>query len=116
MPHLLLLSAQIPCGELRRINLNRNALDYFQAGFFERAQLQWIVRDHAHLAKSQVVEYLGALSVLARVDCQPQQFIGFDSISTLILQSVGANLVENSDTAALLLLVDNRSATLFLDH
>ena len=68
------------------------------------------------MAQAQVIQYLGALPVFARIDSQTQKFIGLDGVCALILQGVRADLVENPDAPAFLLLIDYSAPAFFLNH
>src|SRR6185369_17762161 len=83
---------------------------------FECTKLQWIIGNDPYLAKPDVEENLRALPVVAQIDRQTELLVCFDRIRALILQRVGANLVDDADAATFLLLVDDCSPAFLLNH
>src|SRR5437868_8553126 len=103
-------------GRLSGLDLDRNALDYPQPGLLKRLELVGIVRDDPDLAKPQIEKYLGALLVVSGIDRKSQFFVGFDRVCSVVLESVSPDLIEDPDPAAFLLLVDDRTSALRVDH
>jgi len=87
-------------------DLDRNSLDHAQAGALESGEFVRVVRDDLDLAESEVEKDLGALLVFPGVNDKAKPLVGLDRIGTLVLQGVGANLVEDADAAAFLLVFD----------
>jgi hypothetical protein len=115
MPHPLFLSTEVMRRSVRRRNFETHARYHSEAGFLKRTNLRRVVRHHPHAAQAKVKEYLRALVIPARVHFQAQQFVCFDGVGAVILQSVGANLVDDAYAASLLLLVDDGTAPLLGD-
>ena len=68
------------------------------------------------LEQPEVDEDLRADAVVAQVDGQPELEVRVDGVEALVLQVVGAQLVEQADAAALLGEVEQHAAALVLDH
>ena len=67
-------------------------------------------------AKTQIEQDLGELAILTRVDREPKLFIGLDSVGAFVLKGISPNFIYDSDASSFLLLVNDRTATLGLDH
>src|SRR2546422_8017068 len=98
------------------MHLDRDSFHYLQSRFFKRAQLKRVVRDDAHMTEAKIIKNFGALPVLARVYRQAQELVGFDSVRAFVLQGIGTNLVKDSDSASLLLLIDDSASAFLLNH
>ena len=66
--------------------------------------------------QAEVDEDLGADAVVAQVGRQPEALVGFDRVQAVLLQAVGAQLVQQPDAAALLGEVQQHALALALDH
>ena len=64
----------------------------------------------------EVDQDLRADAVVAQVDRQPELEVGVDGVQPLVLQVVGAQLVQQADPAALLGQVEQDAGALALDH
>src|ERR1051325_6950897 len=114
MAELLLLRAKVVCCGRGGFYFECDALDDSESGLLHRAQLERVVRHHSDFAEAEVEENLGALPVLAQVYCEAQTLVRLDGVRALVLQGVGANLVDDADAAPLLKLVDDCAAPLLL--
>ena len=68
------------------------------------------------LGQPEVDEDLRADAVVAQVDRQPELEVRVDRVVALVLEVVGAQLVQQPDPAALLGEVEEHAAALLLDH
>ena len=68
------------------------------------------------LRQPEVDEDLGADAVVAQVGGQAELEVGVDGVEALLLELVGAQLVEQADAAALLGEVEQHALALALDH
>src|SRR5581483_619359 len=59
---------------------------------------------------------LGTLLVSPQVNAKPEQFVGLDGVGALVLQGVGANLIDDADAAPLLLLVNDHARPFVRNH
>src|SRR5690606_18465786 len=98
------------------IDLDRDSFDYCQACLLKGPELVWVVRDDLHLAKPEVKEDLGTLLVCTGIDGKSEFFVGFDSVGSFVLKGICPDLVDDPDAPALLLLINDRTASFRLDH
>src|SRR5688500_14343484 len=91
----------------------RHALDQSQPALFNRATFFWVVRNQSDAPEPQIAEDLCALLVAPQIDAEPQTLVGLDRVGAGVLQGVGADLVDDPNTATFLLLVDD-DAVVFL--
>ena len=56
------------------------------------------------------------MPVLSGIDLETELFVSLYSVKPLVLQRISSNFVYDADSATFLLLVNNGSATLRLDH
>src|SRR4029450_10593149 len=82
--------------------LERDPLHALEAEALEPAVLGRVVGEQAHGGAPEVDQDLGADPVLAPVDRQAQVEVGVDGVAALLLEVVGAQLVGQPDTAALM--------------
>ena len=75
-----------------------------------------IVGQDADAGESEVDEDLRADAVVAQVRRQPEPQVRLDRVEPLLLQLVGAQLVEQPDAAPLLAEVEQHAPALGLDH
>src|SRR5437660_1572547 len=94
-----------------RRDLDRDALHDFES--VERNELLWIVGEDPGPAHAEVEEDLHAHAALALVSLEPQAFVGFDRIQTLILQGVRPELVHEPDATPLLPQIKKDAAAFF---
>ena len=95
-------------------NLYRLATDNFQAEAVDAAYLLRIVGHQTQLMDAKVGKDAGTRAVFAQVGGKAKGYVGFYGVHTLILQVVGAELVDESDATAFLTKVEEHSPALLL--
>ena len=95
--------------------LDRDLVGHAQAVALEADDLLRVVRQQADLAEPEVDEDLGADAVVAQVGRQAELQVRVDGVEALLLELVGAQLVEQADPAALLREVEEHALALLLD-
>ena len=95
---------------------DRHLLGDRQAVALEAADLLRVVGEDADARQPEVDEDLRADAVVAQVDRQPELEVRVDRVVALVLQLVGAQLVQQPDPAPLLGEVEQHAAALLLDH
>jgi hypothetical protein len=100
MSEFFFLRFEIVLGRFTRVDLERNAFDDLKSRFLQRLDLLWIVRHYPNFSDPEIRENLGALMVAPCVDREPELFIRFDRVGTLVLQRVSPNLVDDPDPAS----------------
>ena len=102
MAHAVALGAQVvevlPVGEGR---CRRHGADT-DAIALQARHLVRVVRHELDRAHAQVTQHLGGGGVAAGVGRQPQRDVGVEGVHTLLLQRVGAELVDEPDAAPLM--------------
>jgi hypothetical protein len=116
MAKLFFLGPKIMSSRLRSLDLDRYSLNDSQSGFLKGLKFIGIIGNNAYLAQTQVEQDLSALLVSSSVHCKPQLFIRFHGVCAVILKSVSPDLVQDTDSPSLLLLIDDRSSTFRLNH
>ena len=77
----------------------------------QRPELHRVVREQPQLPHAEVVQDLGADAVVAVVGLEAQLDVRLDGVQPLlVLQAVGADLVDQADAAALLAHVEDDAA------
>src|SRR5262249_8058455 len=109
------LGGQIPAILALRRNLDRHLLHDGEAEAVDAGQLLRVVREDADRREAEVGEDLVADPVVARIGWEAGVGVRLDGVRTLLLQLVGAQLVEQADAAALLGHVEQHAAPLLLD-
>ena len=114
--HLVALGPQVGLvvGVGRR--LDRHLLGDREAVALEADDLFRVVGEDADAGQAEVAEDLGADPVVAQVGGQAELEVGLDRVGALLLQLVGAQLVQQADPAPLLGEVEEDAAALALDH
>ena len=95
---------------------DRHLLGDRQAVALQPADLLRVVREDADAGEPEVDEDLRADAVVAQVDGQPELEVRVDRVVALVLQVVGAQLVQQPDPAPLLGEVEQHAAAGLLDH
>ena len=95
---------------------DRHALIDLQPVAFEADELPRIVRDRPDRFEPQIQKNLRADAVVAEVGREAKTLVGFDRVDSLILKLIRLQLVEEADSAALLIEVDDHALPLFGDH
>src|SRR6185503_1236590 len=104
---------------LVRLHLNRNAVSNLEAESFNRRALHGMICYQSHLPHAEVVKYLRAYAVIARVHLvKPHdRFIGFDRILILFVhQTVRLELIDQTNAAPFLFQVKKHTVALACDY
>ena len=109
MPEFFLLGAQVSDIAVVRRDFERHARDVDPVAA-EALDLVRIVGQQPHLADTEVAQNLRADPVIAQVLLESQLQIRLDGVQPGVLQRVGANLVAEPDTAALLMKINHYAA------
>ena len=100
-----------------RAGVQRHALDDLHLEARQAGDLARVVGEQLELADAEVVEDLRTDAVVAQVGGKAEPLVGLDGVGVvLVLQRVGADLVEQADAAALLAQVDQHAAALGSDR
>lgn len=116
MAELFFLCFEVVGGGFLGLDLDGDAFDDVEAGFFESLKLIRVIRYDADLAEPEVKENFGTLPIVASIDRKAESFVGLDRIGTFVLKRVSPDLVDDTDASAFLLLIDDSSAAFRLDH
>src|SRR5437899_1409680 len=115
MPELVALRAQVlPVGVVGR-DLDRHALGDVQAVALQPDDLLRVVGEQPEVLHAQIHEDLGADPVVAQIGLEAERCIGLDRVLPLVLELVGAHLVEKPDATPFLAHVNENTAPLGLD-
>src|SRR5213594_4441810 len=115
MPELVALRAQVlPVGFVGR-DLDRHALGDVQAVALQPDDLLRVVGEQPEVLHAQIHEDLGADPVVAQIGLEAERCIGLDRVLSLVLELVGAHLVEQPDAPPFLAHVNENAAPLGLD-
>ena len=118
VPHLVSLGVQVvaPFGAIGCDD--GDLVDHFQvvAVVNERVGLLRIVRQEPDPGKAQVLEDLKADAIVARVGAVTQGRVRLDGIEPLVLEIIGADLLDQADPPPLLGQVDECADPLGADH
>src|SRR5690606_8857147 len=93
-------------------DLQRLALGDTNAETLQRLDLARIVGHQLDFGDAQVFQHRQADRVVTHVRGETQALVGFDGIGALVLQLVGANLVQQTDTATFLAQIEQRTTPL----
>ncbi len=112
-----------PClrAHVLRVVLVRSMLDRYLGAHRQPVALQAkdllrVVRKDPDRGEPEVGEDLRADPVVAQVGWQPKALVGFDRVKAVLLQAIGAQLVEQANASPLLGEVEQDSFALALDH
>src|SRR5437867_3388929 len=115
MPELVALRAQVlPVGFVGR-DLDRHALGDVQAVALQPDDVLRVVGEQPEVLHAQIHEDLGADPVVAQIGLEAERCIGLDRVLPLVLELVGAHLVEQPDALPFLAHVNENTAPLGLD-
>src|ERR1700720_3727834 len=89
----------------------RYALDHIDSGLAKRVDLVRIVGHQAHRFESEERQHAGGDAVKAFVAFEAEPLIGLHGVETLVLQTIGAELVYESDAAAFLCQIEQDTAS-----
>ncbi len=103
MTEFVFLGLQIPAREFGRLDFDWHPLADQQAAAGDAGQLERVVAEQPDRAHAEVAQHQHADPVVARIGRETQPFVGFDGIVALLLQRVGADLIDQTNAAALLI-------------
>src|SRR5439155_432704 len=103
---LLALGAQVFDVVVVRRRLERDPFEHLDPVALEPADLPRVVGEEAHLRCADVAEHLRGDAVVAEILLETEIEVRLHGIATLVLQRIGADLVAEADTPALLAHVD----------
>ena len=112
VPELVALRGEVAAVLGVRRHLDRHLLDHRQPVALEPADLLRVVRQDPDRREAEVGEDLVADPPLARVGREAELEVRLDRVEPLLLQLVGAQLVEQADPATLLGHVEQHAAVL----
>ena len=96
--------------------LDRDLIGHGQPVTGQPGDLLRVVREDPDAREPEVDEDLRADPVVAQVSREAELEVGVDGVEALLLELVGAELVEQSDPPALLAQVQQHADALLLDH
>src|ERR1700694_2211637 len=102
MSKLVFLGLQVALVVRIGFDADRDALDDLQTESFESVNLLGVVCQQPDLSNAEVVDDLAADAIVPFVCRVTQRLVRLDSIETRVLEVVGVQLVEQSDTATFL--------------
>jgi len=94
----------------------RDPLGDMNAGALQRLDLIGIIGQKPHASYVEVAQDLGRHLVIPQVGRKTQPFVGLHGVCAAILKLVGAELIEQTDATAFLVLVNQQSPALFGDQ
>ena len=97
------------------VGVQGNALGDFDTRLHQRCDLARVIGHQSNRRYLQVPAHRGQHAVVPHIGAKAQLFIGLDSVSTLVLQLVGLDLVEKAYATTLLAQVEKGSATFCRD-
>src|SRR6185503_5730682 len=112
---LVALRLEVPAVLVVRLDLDRLLRDGREPVAGDPGDLPRVVRQDADRGQPEVGEDLRADAVLARIGLEAELEVGLDRVEALLLQLVGAELVEQPDPAALLGEIEEDTRALLLD-
>ncbi len=115
MPHLLPLGTQIVRGRFQRLDHRRNPLRHAHAGLLQSLDLLRIVGHQPHRPQPEVPHHGRGSLVAPQIRLETKLFVRLHGIRAVILQLIGAQLVEQPDPAAFLVLVNQQAPALARD-
>src|SRR5215216_4866684 len=116
MSELVALCAEIPLVLIVRRLYDRHTLTNPQTIAFEPDQLARIIRDEPDRLESKVEENLRANAVVAQIGLESELLVRLDRIRAFVLELVGLELVEQSDSPPFLIEIHDRAATIRRDQ
>ena len=116
MPEPLALGSQVVLVVRVRDRLDRELVRHGQPVPLEAMNLLRVVGEDADAGQAQVDQDLGTDAVVAQVGGQAELQVRVDGVEPLLLEAVGAQLVQEPDPAALLRQVQQHPRPLALDH
>ena len=102
MRHALLLGRQVALVVGRGLHDQRQLLDHLDALLAQGFHLGRIVGQQLDLGIAEIEQDVRGQIVVARLDRGADGDVGVDRVVALVLQGIGADLVDEADAAALL--------------
>src|SRR5580704_3250043 len=115
MPELVFLGAQVGSRMTASTRAAGNALDHANSGALQLVNFVGIIREQSNRTNAKRFQRLGGKFVVTSVVGEAEAAVGFHGIETGILQFVCLQLVNQSDSAALLRQVQQYTGRLFGD-
>ena len=75
-----------------------------------------VIRQQSHVAESQILQNLQSHHVVPHIGLEPQAMIGFHCIQAFILQTIGAKLGQQANSASFLRQIHHSARAFRLDH
>ncbi len=118
MSHLVAFGVHVPPALRDRWRHDRNLIDHREVipVVHKCVCLLGIVGQETHLGKSKILEDLQADAVVTRVGAEPERGVGLDRVEPLILQAIGADLLDQADASPFLRQIDQRPCPFGADH
>lgn len=91
---------------------DRCALDNSDSRFLECRHLFRIIREEPHLRYFEVLKNGGRQGVVSQISLETELLVCLDRIQAFILKLVRAQFIQQSDTTAFLMFVDEEAAAL----
>src|SRR5262249_55637110 len=91
--------------------VERQPPGHVDAGTGEAVELRRIVGEEAHARAAEDLEHARGDAVVALVVVEAERGVGVDRVETLVLELIGAHLVDKSDAAPFLLEIEDHAAT-----
>lgn len=80
------------------------------ASLFEGGDLVGVVGHRPHTGDAEMAADGTGQAVIAEVDAKTKSFVGFNSVGALVLQLIGAQFVDDADTAAFFHFINDEPA------
>jgi hypothetical protein len=116
MAELLFLGPEVVFGRFHGRDDARNPFGDMNTVLFERLDLLRIIGHKAHRGETKKPQNRGGQFISAQVGVETQLLIRFHGVGAMVLQLVGAQLIEQTDSAAFLIFVDKQSPALLTDR
>src|SRR5579884_40907 len=116
VPHLLSFRLEIFAVIRIGRNAQRDPLDDLQPVAFQSRDLHGVVGHKPDLLETQIDHDLRADAIIPQIGLKAEHLVGLHGIGALLLQLIGAQLIDQADAAPLLLQIDQHAAPLIGDH
>lgn len=116
VPHLFLLGTQVSFVDFVGLDDDGDGVHDFDAVGGEAHSLGGIVCDQTDMRGIEIAQDLRSDAVVALVSFETEFEIGFHGVAAEFLQMIGAQLVHQTDTTALLAHVEDQAFALFVHH
>ena len=116
MAHFVAFGADVFFGVFRGGGDDGDGFGDFETKALEAGAFGGIVGNQLHFADTEVIKHLGAEAVVALVGFESESLVGFDGIEAAILEFIGAEFVDDADSAAFLGDVEDDAFAFGFDH